>query len=104
MKKVMENTIFRTVITGEGTTITKNGIKKILEEWMKTKGTEVNKMKCPHCSKEISPGALLGSIKSEKKARASRENGKLGGRPRKVIFTEKGKEEIKKLDKKYYLK
>ncbi len=27
----------------------------------------------------------LGSIKSKKKARASRRNGKLGGRPKKVI-------------------
>lgn len=31
------------------------------------------------------PAAVaLGSIKSEKKAKASRENGKKGGRPRKV--------------------
>jgi hypothetical protein len=28
--------------------------------------------------------ALLGSIKSKKKAQASRENGKKGGRPKKV--------------------
>lgn len=28
-------------------------------------------------------GRLLGSIKTPKKAKASRENGKLGGRPRK---------------------
>lgn len=28
---------------------------------------------------------LLGSIKSEAKAKASRENGKLGGRPRKSL-------------------
>lgn len=29
----------------------------------------------------------LGSIKSEKKAKASRRNGKLGGRPRKRAIT-----------------
>lgn len=40
-------------------------------------------MNCPHCNKEINPGSLLGSIKSEKKARASRENGKKGGDNRK---------------------
>lgn len=38
---------------------------------------------CPHCHREINPAALLGSAKSEAKARASRENGKKGGRPRK---------------------
>lgn len=30
----------------------------------------------------------LGSIKSKKKAKASRENGKKGGRPKKVILEE----------------
>lgn len=34
-------------------------------------------IKCPCCGHEFS----IGSIKSEKKAAASRENGKLGGRP-----------------------
>lgn len=29
--------------------------------------------------------SLLGSIKTEKKAKASRENGKKGGRPRKPV-------------------
>lgn len=33
---------------------------------------------------QSSAGARLGTIKSEKKAKASRENGKLGGRPRKA--------------------
>lgn len=38
---------------------------------------------------EKNPAAVaLGSIKSEAKAAASRENGKLGGRPKKVV-TEK---------------
>ena len=40
-------------------------------------------IKCPHCSHEFS----IGSIKSEKKAKASRENGKKGGRPRKAAET-----------------
>lgn len=31
--------------------------------------------------------SILGSIKTEKKARASRENGKLGGRPKKAIVS-----------------
>jgi len=35
---------------------------------------------------DINIGAiLLGSIKSEKKAKSSKENGKKGGRPKKVI-------------------
>ena len=41
-------------------------------------------MKCPHCGKEINPASLLGQIKTEKKATAARENGKKGGRPKKV--------------------
>lgn len=32
-------------------------------------------MKCPHCQSEINVGSLLGSIKSERKAMASRLNG-----------------------------
>ena len=48
-----------------------------------------SKMNCPHCKKEIKidrkkAAFSLGSIKSEAKANASRENGKLGGRPRKI--------------------
>lgn len=39
-------------------------------------------MKCPHCGGEINPAALLGSIKSAAKAKASRANAKLGGWPK----------------------
>lgn len=39
-------------------------------------------MNCPHCGKEINAGSLMGSVKSKAKSRSSRENGKLGGRPR----------------------
>ena len=42
-------------------------------------------MKCPHCSKEINPAQLLGSMKSDKKAKSSRENGKKGGRPKNKV-------------------
>jgi len=40
---------------------------------------------CPHCQAqiEVSPGAIMGAIKSEKKAAASRLNGaKSKGRPK----------------------
>ncbi|MFA7628602.1 MAG: hypothetical protein WCY37_04345 [Candidatus Dojkabacteria bacterium] len=43
-------------------------------------------MKCPHCNHELTPtevASLLGAIKTEKKAKAARENGKKGGRPKK---------------------
>jgi len=43
-------------------------------------------MKCPHCGKTITLHTMakaMGSKKSERKAAAVRENGKLGGRPRK---------------------
>jgi hypothetical protein len=45
----------------------------------------VSKVYCPHCGKEIDPSmfaALLGSIKSEAKAKSSRRNGKSGGAPK----------------------
>jgi len=42
---------------------------------------------CPHCGKEINPGALLGSRTSEKKAVSSVENGKKGGRPKNTTMT-----------------
>lgn len=36
--------------------------------------------------KEKNPSAVaLGSIKSKKKAKSSKENGKLGGRPKKIV-------------------
>ena len=47
-------------------------------------------MKCPHCNREINVGTLLGSVSTPKKAKAARENAKLGGWP-------KGKKRKKKL-------
>ena len=48
-------------------------------------------MNCPACRSPIpsrlirsEAGRLAGSVTSEAKARAVRENGKLGGRPRKA--------------------
>lgn len=43
------------------------------------------KTRCPKCLEEIeiNVGHLLGQIKSEARAVASRENGKKGGRPKK---------------------
>tara|TARA_Y100001938_G_C7880341_1_gene324682 strand:+ start:280 stop:444 length:165 start_codon:yes stop_codon:yes gene_type:complete len=51
-------------------------------------------MKCPHCKKEIKEseiakhfaskgGKVGGKVRNEKRAAASRANGKLGGRPKK---------------------
>ncbi len=44
-------------------------------------------MRCPHCNKPLTRkqiGALMGSIRSKAKAKSSRKNGKLGGRPKKA--------------------
>ena len=41
-------------------------------------------MNCPHCGKEFNVGLLLGKARTERKAEASRLNGKKGGRPKKV--------------------
>ena len=37
----------------------------------------------------IHAASLLGSMRTNKKARASRRNGKLGGRPKKVLVESK---------------
>jgi hypothetical protein len=49
-------------------------------------------MNCPHCQHELTIDEIKilraqanGSIKSEKKSNSSRDNGKKGGRPKKVI-------------------
>lgn len=47
------------------------------------------KIKCENCGHEIDPASLMGKIKSEKKATASRENGKKGGRPKIKDFLKK---------------
>ena len=39
-------------------------------------------MNCPHCGKQINIGALIGSVSTPAKARAARENAKLGGWPK----------------------
>jgi len=41
-------------------------------------------VKCNKCGAkiELNPAVLLGSIKTERKAVASRANGRLGGRPK----------------------
>lgn len=42
-------------------------------------------LRCPHCSEImiVNPAAMLGAIKTKKKSRQSRINGKKGGRPKK---------------------
>ncbi len=42
------------------------------------------KLTCPKCgsTRTINPAALLGSIKSDAKAKSSARNGKLGGWPK----------------------
>ncbi len=47
--------------------------------------------RCPHCGGLINLGRIMGSAKSKAKAKASRENGKLGGRPKKQPSTRKQK-------------
>ncbi len=55
-------------------------------------------MICPHCKKEINESDIAkhfgskggkkgGKVKNEKRAAASRANGKLGGRPKKKTST-----------------
>ena len=55
-------------------------------------------MKCPHCKKDISDkeiakhlGRVGGKVKNEKRAAASRINGMLGGRPRKIMKEDSSK-------------
>jgi hypothetical protein len=51
----------------------------------------IKKTKCPNCGATIeidlkkTAGQIMGSIKSKQKSISSRKNGKLGGRPKKII-------------------
>lgn len=49
-------------------------------------GSHGANMICPHCKKEFphSCAGTLGKIVTEKKVAAARENGRKGGRPRKI--------------------
>jgi len=49
------------------------------------------KTTCPHCKTQIeidlkqSAAQILGGVKSKQKTISSRENGKKGGRPKKIV-------------------
>lgn len=45
-------------------------------------GRAVTVWTCPHCGGPVNAAALLGSTKSPAKAKAARENAKLGGWPK----------------------
>lgn len=49
---------------------------------LKVDGGIMTTIKCPVCGTSLNPAVLIGSIKTPKKAKASRENGKKGGRPK----------------------
>lgn len=60
-------------------------------EWKDAPAKEA-RMKCPKCLEALSTEEIKSlwaeycrSIKTEKRSQASRENGKKGGRPKKVI-------------------
>lgn len=53
-------------------------------------------MNCPNCQKPLNIGKLLATIKSKAKAKASRANGKKGGRPK---LTAAKKREIEQWDR-----
>lgn len=40
---------------------------------------------CPHCGGALNIGQMIGTIKTPRKAKSSAENGKKGGRPKKVV-------------------
>jgi len=58
------------------------GSGAIGEHWKKGETPEMTT--CPHCGQPINIGSLLGVRKSPRKAKTSAENGKLGGRPKKI--------------------
>lgn len=58
---------------------------------------------CPHCNHELTGseiaalmGSIGGSVRSETKSQAARDNGRLGGRPRKKKKGKNAKPKSKK--------
>lgn len=62
---------------------------KCLQEGCEWRMSEGSPGYCPKHNEKNPAAVALGSIRSEKKTKAARENGKLGGRPKKTHTQEK---------------